>query len=90
MKQSSTGSLPRMQQMPNQDGMLGYYRKFVKDCSKKAPPSTRLTEKTVDFGVKKRKRYGSFLTMSWLELPFLHILTQRRILFIIKMPAGMA
>ena len=30
-------------------GMFGYYRKFIKDYSKKARPLTRLTEKTVEF-----------------------------------------
>jgi len=30
-------------------GMFGYYRKFVKDYSKKAKPLTRLTEKSVEF-----------------------------------------
>ena len=30
-------------------GMFGYYRKFIKDYSKKARPLTRLTEKKADF-----------------------------------------
>ena len=30
-------------------GMFGYYRKFIKDYSKKARPLTRLTEKAVEF-----------------------------------------
>ena len=29
--------------------MFGYYRKFIKDYSKKARPLIRLTEKTVEF-----------------------------------------
>ena len=30
-------------------GLAGYYRRFVKDCSKLASPLTRLTQKRVEF-----------------------------------------
>ena len=71
--------------------MFGLYRKFVKDYSKKLIhlPSKQTRAWTL-FGIRKRKRHGNFLEMSWLELPFEPILIVRRILSLTQMPGSMA